>query len=209
MRRRNRRADSPGAIDAIIMTLGLSLISGICLIAPYVHDPTLGLLPKLVSIGYPMGDIILLAGAIRLAVDAGKRRPAFYLLIASIVTLLSTDFVYGILTLHDAYNHQLWLDAGWIFFYLLWGAAALHPSMQELSEVETDRQPRLTWLRLAMLAGASLTAPGARDDQGHPDAQLGPAVRDRRLGRPVLAGGRAHDRPHSRAREVGRRASGR
>jgi diguanylate cyclase (GGDEF)-like protein/PAS domain S-box-containing protein len=159
VRRRNHRAHSPGAIDAIIMTLGLSLISGILLIAPYVHDQTLGLLPKLVSIGYPMGDIILLAGAIRLAVDAGKRRPAFYLLIASIVTLLATDFVYGLFTLHNTYDHQLWMDAGWIFFYLLWGAAALHPSMQDLSEVETDRQPKLTWLRLAMLAGASLTAP--------------------------------------------------
>ena len=159
VRRRNRRADSPGAIDAIIMTLGLSLISGILLIAPYVHDPTLGLIPKLVSIGYPMGDIILLAAAIRLAVDAGKRRPAFYLLIASIVTLLATDFVYGLSILHNTYDHQLWMDAGWIFFYLLWGAAALHPSMQELSEVADDRQPRLSWLRLAMLAGASLTAP--------------------------------------------------
>ena len=159
VRRRNRRADSPGAIDAIIMTLGLSLISGLLLIAPYVHDPTLGLIPKLVSIGYPMGDIILLAAAIRLAVDAGKRRPAFYLLIASIVTLLATDFVYGLSILHNTYDHQLWMDAGWIFFYLLWGAAALHPSMQELSEVADDRQPRLSWLRLAMLAGASLTAP--------------------------------------------------
>jgi diguanylate cyclase (GGDEF)-like protein/PAS domain S-box-containing protein len=159
VRRRNRRADGPEAVDAVIMTLGLSLLSAIFLIAPYIHDQTLTLLPKLVSIGYPMGDIILLAAAIRLAVDAGKRRPAFYLLIASIVTLLSTDFVYGILTLDNSYTHQLWLDAGWIFFYLLWGAAALHPSMRELSDVEVDRQPRLTWLRLAMLAGASLTAP--------------------------------------------------
>jgi len=159
VRRRNQRADGPGAVDALIMTLGLSLISGILLIAPYVHDRTLTLLPKLVSIGYPMGDIILLAAGIRLAVDAGKRRPAFYLLIASIVTLLATDFVYGLSILHNTYDHQLWMDAGWIFFYLLWGAAALHPSMQELSEAADDRQPRLSWLRLAMLAGASLTAP--------------------------------------------------
>jgi len=159
VRRRNQRADGPGAVDAVIMTLGLSLVSGIVLIAPYVHDNTLSLLPKLVSIAYPIGDIILLAAGIRLAVDAGKRRPAFYLLIASIVTLLSTDFVYGIFTLHNTYDHQLWMDAGWIFFYLLWGAAALHPSMQELSEEEVDRQPRLTWLRLALLAGATLIAP--------------------------------------------------
>src|SRR5689334_25255935 len=49
VRRRNQRADGPGAVDALIMTLGLSLISGILLIAPYVHDRTLTLLPKLVS----------------------------------------------------------------------------------------------------------------------------------------------------------------
>src|SRR3984957_9001379 len=120
VRRRNQHADGPGVVDAVIMSLGLSLVSFIFLIAPYIHDGTLSLLPKLVSIAYPTGDLILLAAAIRLAVDNGKRRPAFYLLIASIVTLLLTDFVYGILLLHNAYNHQLWLDAGWIFFYLLW-----------------------------------------------------------------------------------------
>ena len=124
-----------------------------------MHDNTLGLVPKLVSIGYPMGDIILLAAGIRLAVDGGKRRPAFYLLIAGIVSMLVTDDTYGVLTLHNAYTHQLWLDAGWIFFYLFWGAAALHPSMQELSDVEVDRESRLTPLRLALLAGATLVAP--------------------------------------------------
>jgi len=159
VRRRTQRADGPGAVDALIMTLGLALVSGIILIAPYVHDNTLGLVPKLVSIGYPMGDIILLAAGIRLAVDGGKRRPAFYLLIAGIVSMLVTDDTYGVLTLHNVYNHQLWLDAGWIFFYLFWGAAALHPSMQELSDVEEDRQSRLTPLRLALLAGATLIAP--------------------------------------------------
>jgi len=159
VRRRNQRADGPGAVDALIMTLGLALVSGIILIAPYIHDNTLGLVPKLVSIGYPMGDIILLAAGIRLAVDGGKRRPAFYLLIAGIVSMLVTDDTYGVLTLHNAYDHQLWLDAGWMFFYLFWGAAALHPSMQELSDVEVDREPRLTPLRLALLAGATLVAP--------------------------------------------------
>jgi diguanylate cyclase (GGDEF)-like protein/PAS domain S-box-containing protein len=159
VRRRNQRADGPGVIDAVIMSVGLSLVSFLFLIAPYIHDGTMSLVPKLVSIAYPTGDLILLAAAIRLAVDAGKRRPSFYLLIGSIVTLLLTDFVYGILTLDGTYNHQLWLDAGWIFFYLLWGAAALHPSMVELSDVETGRESRLTGLRLGLLAGATLIAP--------------------------------------------------
>jgi diguanylate cyclase (GGDEF)-like protein/PAS domain S-box-containing protein len=159
VRRRNQRADGPGVIDSLIMSVGLSLVSFLYLIAPYIHDGTMGLLPKLVSIAYPTGDLILLAAAIRLSVDAGKRRPAFYLLIGSIVCLLSTDFVYGILTLDNTYTHQLWLDAGWIFFYLLWGAAALHPSMRELSDVAPEREARLTPMRLILLAGATLVAP--------------------------------------------------
>ena len=159
VRRRNPERDRAGLIDSLIMTLGLALVSGIVLIAPYVHDPTLSLLPKLVSIAYPLGDILLLAAAIRLAVDAGKRQPAFYLLALSIVTLLVTDFVYGVLTLNNAYNHQIILDVGWISFYLFWGAAALHPSMRELEQPAADRQPRLTWRRLALLTCATLIAP--------------------------------------------------
>ncbi len=160
VRRRNRRADGPGALDALIMTLGLALLSGMLLIAPYIHDQTLPILQKLVSIAYPLGDILLLAAGIRLAVDGGKRQPAFYLLVGGIACMLATDDVYGWLQLHNAYSHdQLWLDAGWMFFYFFWGAAALHPSMREVSEVESERQPRLTALRMSLLAGATLIAP--------------------------------------------------
>jgi diguanylate cyclase (GGDEF)-like protein/PAS domain S-box-containing protein len=80
-------------------------------------------------------------------------------LIASIVAVLITDFVYGLVTLHGAYHHQLSLDVGWIYMYLLWGAAALHPSMRGLTEAGTERAPRLSPARLAMLAGATLIAP--------------------------------------------------
>jgi diguanylate cyclase (GGDEF)-like protein/PAS domain S-box-containing protein len=160
VRRRNRRADGPGALDALIITLGLALLSGMLLIAPYIHDQTMPILQKLVSIAYPLGDILLLAAGIRLAVDGGKRQPAFYLLVGGIACMLATDDVYGWLQLHNAYSHQqLWLDAGWMFFYLFWGAAALHPSMREVSEVEAERQPRLTALRMSLLAGATLIAP--------------------------------------------------
>jgi diguanylate cyclase (GGDEF)-like protein/PAS domain S-box-containing protein len=159
VRRRNPQRNSNTLIDATILTLGLSLLSWVLLIAPYVHDPTLGLLPKLVSVAYPLGDIILLAAAIRLVLDSGPRRPAFNLLSASIVLLLVTDFVYGVITLDNAFHHQLWLDLGWISFLLRWGAAALHPSMVELEEPIRDREATLTPLRLSLLAGASLIAP--------------------------------------------------
>ena len=159
VRRRNPERDRAGAIDSLIITLGLALISWIALIQPSLHDEELSTVAKLVSIAYPIGDILLLAAAIRLAVDSGTRRPAFYLLVSSIVALLATDFAYGLVTLAGAYDGQVWLDVGWISFYLLWGAAALHPSMADLEEAAPDRDTRLTPLRLVTLTCASLIAP--------------------------------------------------
>ena len=141
VRRRNPERDRAGAIDSLIMTLGLALISWIALIQPSLHDDELSTVAKLVSIAYPVGDILLLAAAIRLAVDSGARRPAFYLLALSIVALLATDFAYGLVTLAGAYDGQVLLDVGWISFYLLWGAAALHPSMRELEHARAGPRP--------------------------------------------------------------------
>jgi diguanylate cyclase (GGDEF)-like protein/PAS domain S-box-containing protein len=159
VRRRNPERDRAGVIDSLIITLGLALLSWVALIAPYLHDDSLSTVAKLVSVAYPLGDILLLAAAIRLAVDSGRRQPAFFLLIAAIVALLVTDFAYGLITLAGTYDGQVILDVGWISFYLLWGAAALHPSMRGLDEVASDREPRLSPLRLVLLTCASLIAP--------------------------------------------------
>jgi diguanylate cyclase (GGDEF)-like protein/PAS domain S-box-containing protein len=165
IRRRNPESDRAGVIDSLIMTLGLALLSWVALIAPYLHDGSMTLTAKLVSIAYPLGDILLLAAAIRLAVDTGKRKPAFYLLASAIVALLVTDFAYGLVTLNGNYHGQVLLDVGWISFYLLWGAAALHPSMRELEQPAPERVPRLTPLRLGLLTLASLIAPAVEATQ--------------------------------------------
>ena len=89
------------------MTIGVGLLSWVFLIAPNIHLSGLSWLAKSVSIAYPLGDVLLLAAAIRLAVDAGKRAPAFYLLAGSIVCLLATDSAYNLALLNGTYNHQL------------------------------------------------------------------------------------------------------
>jgi diguanylate cyclase (GGDEF)-like protein/PAS domain S-box-containing protein len=162
VRRRNPRGDRAGVIDSLILTVGIGLLSWVFLVAPNIHLSGLTPLEKAVSAAYPLGDILLLAAAIRLAVDRGKRAPAFYLLIASIVSLLAVDSAYTYALLTDAYNHQLSYDIGWIAYYLLWGAAALHPSMRTLEEPALESRTRLTPLRLGLLAGACLIAPGVR-----------------------------------------------
>jgi diguanylate cyclase (GGDEF)-like protein/PAS domain S-box-containing protein len=159
---RNPDGDKPGLIDSAILTVGIALLSWVFLVSPNIHLSGLTIVAKLVSAAYPLGDILLLAGAIRLAVDTGKRAPAFYLLVGSIVVLLTVDSAYTYALLKDAYDHQLSFDVGWIAYYLLWGAAALHPSMKTLEEPAQDPRRRLTGRRLALLAGACLVAPGIR-----------------------------------------------
>ena len=127
--------------------------------APYLHQDDLSLVGKIVSVAYPIGDVILIGAAVRLALDTGRREPAFHLLTGSIALLLVTDFAYGLLTLHGGYDHQLWLDAGWIGSYLLWGAAGLHPSMARLDQPSPGREIVLTPFRLGLLTCASLMAP--------------------------------------------------
>jgi diguanylate cyclase (GGDEF)-like protein/PAS domain S-box-containing protein len=172
VRRRNPRRDPAAVVDALILTIGIGLLSWVFLIAPNIHLGDISWLGKAVSIAYPLGDVLLLAAAIRLAVDAGKRAPAFYLLSSSIVCLLATDSAYNLALLKGTYNHsQLIYDLGWISYYVLWGAAALHPSMRVLEEPTTDSRPRLTSVRLALLGAACLIAPSIRFVQalGNPD----------------------------------------
>ena len=158
VRRRSGGGDLGGLVDSAILTVGLALPSWIALIAPYLHDHSLSPFARLVSVAYPLCDVLLLAVALRLALDGGRRSAAFHLMIGSIVCLLVTDFVYGLMTLHGTYEHQLWLDAGWIGFYVLWGAAALHPSMRTLTR-PAERESVLTPFRLGLLTTASLIAP--------------------------------------------------
>src|SRR5512132_2973067 len=165
VKRRNPRGDRAAVIDSLILTVGVGLISWVFLVAPNIHLSGLTVLEKSVSAAYPLGDILLLAAAIRLAVDTGKRAPAFYLLVGSIVSLLAVDSAYTFALLTDAYNHQLSYDVGWIAFYLLWGAAALHPSMRTLED-----RTRLTPVRLSLLASACLIAPGIRAWQSWGDS---------------------------------------
>ncbi|MBV8481046.1 MAG: diguanylate cyclase, partial [Actinobacteria bacterium] len=162
LRRRNPFPDRAAGIDALILTLGFSLLSFTFLISPNVHASGLSFLAKAVSAAYPFGDVLVLAVVIRLAVDAGKRAPAFYLLASSIVALLVTDCAYNYALLKNAYHHQLVFDVGWIAYLVLWGTAALHPSMRTLEEPALDSRTRLTRSRLVLLAIACLIAPGIR-----------------------------------------------
>jgi diguanylate cyclase (GGDEF)-like protein/PAS domain S-box-containing protein len=158
IRRRNPGRDWASLMDAMIVTIGLALLSWVFLISPYTRDATLHLGVKLVSIAYPLGDILLLGVAVRMAVGGGRRGPAFYLMVSAIIAVLVTDSIYGWIQLHGSYTPGDPLDGGWILYYVLFGAAALHPSMKTVSDAAADRV-RVTRVRMLGISSAALIAP--------------------------------------------------
>ncbi len=164
VRRRSPGRDRASLIDSLIIAVGVGTLSWVFLLAPYAHDQSLTLIQKLTAMAYPIMDLILFGVAVRLAVDRGRRTPAFYLMISSIAVLFTTDTIYTLILLHGAYDNTTGLlELGWGLFYLLWGAAALHPSMVDLDEPTAEaadlQHPRR---RLVILAGASLMAPAVQ-----------------------------------------------
>ncbi|MGA2211208.1 MAG: EAL domain-containing protein [Acidimicrobiales bacterium] len=159
------RARVPGGnraslLDSLTITLGVGLLSWIFLIGPNVRAPG-GLLARLTAAGYPLGDVLVLAMLAHLWNAGGLKNTAGRLLAIGAVGTLVADSVYGLVNLHPAWN---WhdgnpFDLGWILFYSCWGAAALHPSMRELSAPRPAAPLRTSRARLALLAMVSLIAP--------------------------------------------------
>lgn len=159
IRWRTARQDRAGLLDALILTMGLALLAWIYLILPYALNPDLGWFQKAVSIAYPLGDVVVLALLLRLLTPRGGNSRSLQLLAVGTVGILVSDTLYGLIQLHGGWHIGTGVDLGWAAFYTAWGAAALHPSMVELTRPVPTQQPDLSAGRLVLLTLASLIAP--------------------------------------------------
>jgi len=159
IRSRNPGRDRGSLIDASLITVGLGLLAWVFLIEPYTHLDGLSTAARVISISYPLMDVLLLAVGARLLMGSGSRSLSFYLIGIGLVSLLFTDSVYGYIELHAGYNQGALLDAGWLAYYILFGTAALLPGMRRIEERSDVAQVTLTGRRLVPLAAATLIAP--------------------------------------------------
>jgi len=162
VRGRDPSRDRSTLIDALILAVGAGVVAWVYLMAPYTSLPGHPIHEMLIEIAYPLMDVLLLAVAVRLAVTPGDRPPAYYFLGASLFGLLIADCIYTVALLKETYHSGYWGDTGWLLSYILWGAAAMHPSMAKLSEPAPAPDLKITGRRLLLLAGASMLAPGVR-----------------------------------------------
>jgi diguanylate cyclase (GGDEF)-like protein len=162
IRRRSEGHDWSSLVDATTITTGLGLLSWVFVIRPIAADSSLSLLGRVVSIAYPVGDLLVLAMAARLLVGGGSRSLAFRLLAGALVLYLVGDATWAVLNylgVEPGPAPVKLLQVTFLTAYVLVGAAGLHRSAREVGERATQRTLRLSPALLALLTLASLLAP--------------------------------------------------
>ncbi|MGH9177354.1 MAG: EAL domain-containing protein [Acidimicrobiales bacterium] len=157
-RRRTPGGDRTSLIDAAIVGTASGVLAWVYLMAPSLAGEV-PLLDRLISGGYPLMDVALLTVAARLALGAGLQRRAYHLVLVAVVSLLGADLAYAVIQLTGSFNLGSPFDAGWMGFYLFWGAAALHPSMRTLSEPAPPAEATYGRRRQVLLGAVVLMGP--------------------------------------------------
>jgi len=149
--------DRASLLDALALTVGVGLLFWLFLIDPHVTSDE-PVLDRVISVAYPLCDILLLAVTARL-VTAVRWSPAVLLLALGGSGLLVADVLYGISQLGGTWLIGGPVDLGWIVFYACFGLAALHPSMTALTAPRLLPTTGLEPGRLIVVALSTLIAP--------------------------------------------------
>jgi diguanylate cyclase (GGDEF)-like protein len=158
IRLRSPGRDRPSLIDAAVLAVAAAMLSWLFLIGPQasLHAP---LLVKTASLAYPVADLAMLAVALRLVLDAGRRPTSFFLLCGYLFAIFAADTIYAYQQLHNTYLAGNFLDAIWLAGNLALGAAALHPTRAGVGEQGKNRDHPLGPARLLAITAAALIAP--------------------------------------------------
>jgi diguanylate cyclase (GGDEF)-like protein/PAS domain S-box-containing protein len=158
IRFRTAEAERDHLIDAALVAAGIGLLAWATLLAPYARDGSVAPMDRAVNISFSVLTLVVLTAAARLATGPGARNPSYYLLAGCISLIFLSDLL-AILETANADTHGLILTLT-PFSFVLFGTAALHPSMARLTDTPLDQDVQLTWRRQALLAAALLVAPG-------------------------------------------------
>ena len=143
-----------GMIDAAILASAFGIVQWIFLMSRLVNSSDPGLR---VDGAYTGMDVLLVSGLAVFALTPSWRSRSYRFLAGALVFLLAADEVFSSNPNH--YGNASWNDSLYLLSYVLWGAAALHPSMARLARRQSTARPKLSGSRLVVLAAALLTAP--------------------------------------------------
>lgn len=161
-RSRAPHRDSRAVLDALIVGVVVTLVLTVLFIEPSWSAAD-SLLARLVGAAYPVGDAMLLVQMTHLRTSGRAKSPTLRLLTTGLVVTLLADLAFQAASYLPALDERIHLlDAGWLIGYLLFGAAALHPSMASATaEQRWTLQPiSLTRRQLFLISASISVLPG-------------------------------------------------
>ena len=146
-------------VDAAIVAVGFGIVAWIALIQPIATDSAIGTFERLVSVAYPVMDVVLIGIVARLAFAPAARLTAPRLLILSLGLMLAADVAFSLLSAAGLYVSGDPVDLLWLGSYVALAMAGLHPSIASEAATAPIGEPGLSARRLAVLGLASLIGP--------------------------------------------------
>jgi diguanylate cyclase (GGDEF)-like protein/PAS domain S-box-containing protein len=150
--------DWASLVDAGIVTVGVAIVAWTFVMQPRLSPDSDGV-ETVVALAFPVMGVLLVSLAARMVLANGLRSPAFAMVIVALLFQLVGDALYSFGSLHGWYRSGDSIDLLFVVSAVLWGTAALHPSMVEMTEPNMDPEKRLSRRRLALLSTATLMAP--------------------------------------------------
>jgi signal transduction histidine kinase len=167
IRRLRVREQQAAVVETAIVAVAFALVEWVFVMHPQLLAGG-STAENATSLSYPSMDIVLLAALAGFLVNAAWRTSAWAFLTLGVALLLFGDLVYDVSL--ASYSSGSWLDATWMLSYVMWGTAALLPSMRVVTEPPAGSTLRVSWARPAMLTAALLAAPAVlliQDLRGH------------------------------------------
>ena len=146
-------------VDGLIVAVAAAVLLWVFFIGPAVLDGSGGFAERAFNTAYPAGDLLLIAMGAQLAMHVGRSIPSWILLVG-VLALLVADLWYAYLAADDAYSVGDPVDAFWWISYVAIASLVVHERVGELSHARIDPSgPRVTLLRVAVLAATTMAAP--------------------------------------------------
>ena len=176
---RSGRRSRALVVDAAVVSLAAGgLLWELC-VTPTIDSATGSTFDRVVTVAYPMMDVLLVVSVVFAALSLSTWVPAATLLVSGVAMQLAADSIYARLSAENALGATRWLDPFWPASYVLVAAAALHTSMVAIGSPNPATRGETARARVALLGAALFVAPGLAllaQAQGRNDDAIGLGV---------------------------------
>lgn len=115
-----------GLLDGCIIATALLFASWATILGPLYRSHQGSMLKQVISLAYPMSDVVLVSLVVILIASAGRREwISLGLVMTGVVAFAVADSSFAYLTEVNNYGNGNFLDTGWVAGYLLIGLGAL------------------------------------------------------------------------------------